>query len=456
VQRRRQNIRHGRAAGIVVAGLVAALMSSASVFAADPVTVDFAATGGEQTWNVPAGVTSIHVVLIGGRGGDSFTGNGFGHVVTGDLAVVAGTTLFVEVGGNGANSIGLPGAAGGFNGGAAGGSGTGNAGAGGGGASDIRTVSRGDTGTLASRIVVAGGGGGRGGASTGGGGGGSAGSPGATGPATFGIPGGGGGAGTTSAGGAGGSAGGPGDAPGVAGAQGLGGTGGTQSTGTVGNNGGAGGGGGGGYYGGGGGGAGAGGGGGGGGGGSSYTGTATGAFISPDSAGVPSITITYEVGPGPDPTPGGDTGVVDASIAMADASICIELSTASVDFGTGEFGQEDVAGSPDIEVTNCGQSSVTLFAKGTDATATGATWDLVKNGATCADTLGTDSYHLRLHEGQTPDVDWVLGTTNTELEDIDGGSIGFFEPSIDTACPGSSGAGLEMQMQIVFTATDPI
>lgn len=153
------------------------------------------------------------------------------------------------------------------------------------------------------------------------------------------------------------------------------------------------------------------------------------------------------------PTPGPDSGTVDATISMA-TSVCIELSTNSVDFGTGRFGQVGVAGSPDIVVTNCGPDSITLFARGTDATATGASWNLVKNAATCADTLGTDNFHLHLRENQTPGVDWDLGTSNTELEDVAAGSVADLGPSIDTACPGSSGAGQQMAMQIIFTATE--
>ncbi|HET9852775.1 MAG TPA: hypothetical protein VFP56_09745 [Candidatus Limnocylindrales bacterium] len=452
---RRSSSAQRRLAVVTVAGLMA-LAPAPSAFATEQVT--FSTTGAEQTWIVPSGVSAIHVVLIGGRGGDAVSGSGFGHAVSGDLAVTAGMTLYVEVGGNGANSIGLPGAAGGFNGGGAGGSGTGNAGAGGGGASDIRTVSDTAPDTLDSRLIVAGGGGGRGGgAGAGAGLGGSAGAAGGDGPSTFGSPGLGGGAGTSSAGGAGGAAGGTSDSAGTDGAEGSGGTGGNQTTGTVGNNGGGGGGGGGGFHGGGGGGAGAGGG-GGGGGGSSYVGAATGAFISPDTAGVPSITISYEVGPDtpPDPTPGGDTGTVDAAISMADAALCLELSTTSIDFGDRQFGDEGVRGTPDLNVTNCGEMPTTLLARGTDASATDASWNLVKNNATCDDTLGIDNYHLALQEGVSGSTAvWQLGTSNTELLEVPAGIFAPFWPTIDAACPGSSGGGQEMEMQIVFVATEP-
>lgn len=402
----------------------------------DQQQVVFNATGAEQSFVVPSGVTSITVVALGGRGGAGINGapGGSGARVQGVLAVTPGSTLYIQVGGNGANA-GSAGAgsagAGGFNGGGPGGGGFPLSGGGGGGASDIRTLSRTAPSTLGSRLLVAAGGGGGGGGDQGvGGGGGNAGSPG--GGATSGAQG--GGAGTATAGGGNGS-------------LGLGGNGGGTGEPAAGGGGGAG------LYGGGGGSAG-GSGAGGGGGGSNFTGDATSPSTSIGSHTAASITIYYGEGTPPDPTPGADSGVVDATISMAESTICIELSTASVDFGTGQFGQVDVHGSPDIVVTNCGVSVQALFAHGTDAAAPGAAWTLVDSTATCADTLGLDEYHLRLLDAETLDDAWGLGTTNTLLQSIGVESTASYTPSIDTACPGSSGAGQQMSMQIVFTATE--
>ena len=65
-------------------------------------TQNFSFTGGEQTLTVPAGVSTIHVLAVGGHGGQSSSADGgFGAVVEADLDVTPGQTLFVDVGGNG-------------------------------------------------------------------------------------------------------------------------------------------------------------------------------------------------------------------------------------------------------------------------------------------------------------------------------------------------------------------
>ena len=124
-------------------------------------TCVFSSTGGEQTFTVPAGVTSVMVSAVGAPGGSiPFVSSvaGKGAAVTATVALPAGTTtLYVEVGGVGGDPATCSPQAvapGGFNG---GGDGVGCAAAGGG-ASDVRTSSA----SLASRLVVAGGGGGPG------------------------------------------------------------------------------------------------------------------------------------------------------------------------------------------------------------------------------------------------------------------------------------------------------
>lgn len=132
----------------------------------------FNPTGGPQNWEIPTGVKSASITLVGGLGGtddSTSTYNMPAAQVQGTLTWPAGTTaLFVWVGGNGGNATGKssPGA-GGFNGGASGGTGSedASAGGGGGGATDIRIG-----GYLPStRVMVAGGSGGAGGTNPNGG-----------------------------------------------------------------------------------------------------------------------------------------------------------------------------------------------------------------------------------------------------------------------------------------------
>ena len=125
-------------------------------------------TGAEQTYTVPAGVSKVHVVAVGGRGGSAHPGasgrpqGGSGALVTADLPVSPGQTLYVEVGSNAGACNVLGGGGGGFLGGANGGVFNG---CGGGDESDVRTLPIGHPQSLAfSRVVVAGGGGGAGGA----------------------------------------------------------------------------------------------------------------------------------------------------------------------------------------------------------------------------------------------------------------------------------------------------
>src|SRR5271165_7053764 len=105
---------------------------ASAVVPAQATTQTFGFTGAEQTFTVPTGVGSVHVVAIGGSGGASSAAGGAAAQVTGDLSVMPGETLYVEVGGDGQSSA--AGGGGGFNGGAPGS-------AGGGGASDVRTSS---------------------------------------------------------------------------------------------------------------------------------------------------------------------------------------------------------------------------------------------------------------------------------------------------------------------------
>jgi subtilisin-like proprotein convertase family protein len=200
-----------------------------------PVTTTFAFTGAVQTYTVPAGITSLNIKTWGAQGNTNSIGavvGGLGGYAEGNLAVVPGQVLNINVGGGAATSIN-----GGFNGGGAAGVNAGCAtaqGGGGGGASDVRIAPY----ALANRVIVGAGGGGAGanrvagcGRGTGGGGGGGyygggggagwPGIPGSEGPVPTG--------GTQAAGGAGGiTTFSPGPTNGFPGALGVGGAGGTE------------------------------------------------------------------------------------------------------------------------------------------------------------------------------------------------------------------------------------
>jgi hypothetical protein len=195
------------ATAVVFGGMAQA--SPACPSSAGITTCTFVYTGAEQTWTVPASVTSVTVTAAGAAGGNGFSSSAVGgtaDTVSGTLSVTPGSILYVEVGGRGGAAAGNVAGSGGFNG---GGNGLempcncSSASGGGGGASDVRSAS----GSLSTRLIVAGGGGG-GGAGVGPGSGGNAGGAGGSGfpgSDTSGAAGGGGG--TSSAGGAGGAGG---------------------------------------------------------------------------------------------------------------------------------------------------------------------------------------------------------------------------------------------------------
>jgi Glycine rich protein len=150
----------------LVGALGATLLSLAlAVAPAQAMTTEFTFEEAEQTFKVPAGVTSLEILAIGGAGGDTpfpisgATHGGEAPEVTGIVNVTPGQTLYVEVGGNGKD--GDLGGTGGFNGGGDGG-GAGEA-SGGGGASDVRTSPLAAGLAPDTRLIVAGGGGGAGG-----------------------------------------------------------------------------------------------------------------------------------------------------------------------------------------------------------------------------------------------------------------------------------------------------
>ncbi len=140
-----------RAVAVLAVLGVGAIAPSCALAGTPPtVTKTFSATGSEQSFAVPTGVSSVRVEAIGaaGEGGFGGTIGGSGANVVGQLPVSAGEVLYVEVAGSSFGGAGLGGEGGGS----------------GGNASDLRTIPFGTAGSLESRLLVAGGGGGGGGA----------------------------------------------------------------------------------------------------------------------------------------------------------------------------------------------------------------------------------------------------------------------------------------------------
>jgi hypothetical protein len=163
-------VRSGRVLVQALAAVGVSLLTASSAGAAE--TASESLTGaGEHRFVVPAGVSSVQVLLVGGNGGvgNGNEAGGLPATVSATLAVTPGEALFVEVAGNGGPADVPGGGPGGYGGGNAGGEvfalfGSASSGGGGGGASDIRTCSVTATcNSLASRLLVAAGGGGGGG-----------------------------------------------------------------------------------------------------------------------------------------------------------------------------------------------------------------------------------------------------------------------------------------------------
>ncbi|GHK03709.1 hypothetical protein ACWEWI_19355 [Streptomyces sp. NPDC003753] len=247
------------------------------VFSSGPPPTCTYTTTGEDTFTVPSGVTSIHVVTDGAAGASSSGAGGAGAQVTADVPVTPGSTLYVEVG-------------------VGGGPGGTTRGGAGGGESDLRTCSATSSGCMLTGdsadprwLVGAGGGGGGGGNQSLSGGAGGVGlaycNPGTDGTGTGGAGPGTGGTCTSGGTGGGGSAGSP--SNGGSGTPGAGGSGGNFSFAAGGGGGGAG------FWGGGGGGTGTNAGAGGGGGSSFAFASASNVSTVANPTGTPSVTISY-------------------------------------------------------------------------------------------------------------------------------------------------------------------
>ena len=143
------------------------------------------------------------------------------------------------------------------------------------------------------------------------------------------------------------------------------------------------------------------------------------------------------------------TDGVNARVDIAASAACIELNTNSIDFGSLTLGAEDMPASPTITVTNCSGTAETLYARGTNASGPSSAWTLVDSASTCANDLGLDNYRLGLAVETLP-ATLGLSTTNKTVQSLAAGQDSDQVARIWTACPGSTGAGVVMTMQIHY------
>ena len=465
----RRGLRHSRwfvVAGSVVAAAGLGLLGSAPARALPAncsqsgFTVTCTYTSGPNSFTVPNGVGTVHVVAVGGKGADSYTDavnhivfsapGGYGARVTGDLTVNGGDTLWAVVGGNGEENV--KGANGGGN------SGGFGIGGGGGGASDVRTSPT----DLATRLIVAAGGGGAGIPASDdglGGAGGSAGQPGLAGAdigpvnGVSGTGGTGGGPGASNAGGAGGAGGtatGDPNEPGCAGgdgAIGLGGNGGFSLTAECISGAG---GGGGGLYGGG-----AGGGGGlpfalsagsgGGGGGSSLV--PNGGTFSVDGTAVPEVVISYAV---PDVVTPSSLDFGSQALGSTSAAKTVTLS----DTGSAPIAVSSVA----IGGTNAGDFAIVSDPCSGQSIAAGDSCSVqVAFAPTATGPRGPATLSLTDDAGDSPQTVSLTGTGTTlaDVKTVINGPASAVSGSQDTYVLSVSNAGPSSALNVVMTAQVP-
>lgn len=146
------------------------------------------------------------------------------------------------------------------------------------------------------------------------------------------------------------------------------------------------------------------------------------------------------------------TGTVAAQVDIAASAACVELSTAAIDFGNLSLGAEAAPAAPTITITNCSGVAETLFAAGTDATGVSSSWSLIDSSATCADTLGLDTYRLELVSASLAGP-LALSTSNKNVQSLAPAEATEQTARIYTACPGSTGAGRVMTMFINYLVT---
>lgn len=167
---------------------------------------------------------------------------------------------------------------------------------------------------------------------------------------------------------------------------------------------------------------------------------------------VTSILAAYVAAAGP--AFGADSGSV--ALTVTAATPCITVApTAPVDLGTARFSTTtnpaSLQSSSPISFRNCGTTNVDVFMRGTDATGPTAVWALQDNESCSA---GPNNYFLAVgatffvSKANRPAPKNAAGeNTYSPDESME------YTPLLQMPCTGSDGAGEQMSLEIVFTAT---
>lgn len=164
------------------------------------------------------------------------------------------------------------------------------------------------------------------------------------------------------------------------------------------------------------------------------------------------------------PAFGGDGGT--ANLRVTAAAPCLTVDAETVEFGVQPFHSGSLAapgysGTPTIKVTNCSALEANVYGRGTDATGASATWTLATSYLCSSGHL--NKYALEVWDGPMRIAGahaTALTTANQALYNDAGQQAawpaGYSQDQravIYMPCTGSDGAGEEMSMQIVYTAT---
>jgi hypothetical protein len=150
-----------------------------------------------------------------------------------------------------------------------------------------------------------------------------------------------------------------------------------------------------------------------------------------------------------------DDATVTATVSVQDVP-CITVGTTLINYGTKAFSTSQglVSGSSTIgNVDSCSTAAQTLLIKGTPTTGTTPAWSLVNS-------LACPTPNQFVHEFDNPGTAGsylALGTNNLTFQAgfASMATISSIPTRLTMPCTGSSGGGVQVSTQIIFTATVP-